>query len=310
MRRIVVQILFPLTTAMIWGSSFVAQSTSTEYIGAMTFNAARSVVAFFVLLLLIPIFRHFEKKEDQPTLSEAEKKSQFKGLIWGGFCCGTALALACNLQQMGMVAGASAGKTSFITTLYVVLVPICGLFLKKKVPLSVWIGVMVAVAGLYCLCIKEDFTIVFSDFLVLLCAFAYTLQILVIDHFAPSYDGVQLSCVQFFFTAVWSIIGMFVFEDPTWPNLMACAGDILYVGIFSSGVAYTLQILAQKDSQNPTMVSLLLSLESVFGVLAGAIFLHERMSGKEYLGCVLMLIAVVLAQLPAPTKKENTTAAE
>lgn len=289
---------------MIWGSSFVAQSTSTEYIGAMTFNAARSVVAFLVLLLLIPIFRRFEKKNDlQPPLTAEEKKANFKGLIWGGFCCGTALALACNLQQMGMVAGASAGKTSFITTLYVVLVPICGLFLKKKVPLSVWIGVMVAVAGLYCLCIKEDFTIVFSDFLVLLCAFAYTLQILVIDHFAPHYDGVQLSCVQFFFTALWSIIGMLVFEEPNWANLMACLGDILYVGIFSSGVAYTLQILAQKDSENPTMVSLLLSLESVFGVLAGAIFLQEKMSGKEYLGCVLMLIAVVLAQIPAPAKK-------
>ena len=304
MRRIIYQILFPLTTAMIWGSSFVMQSNSTEYIGAMTFNAARSVVAFFTLLLLIPLFRRFNK-EEQPVQTPEEKKASFKGLIWGGFCCGTALALACNLQQLGMVAGASAGKTSFITTLYVVLVPICGLFLKKKVPLSVWIGVMVAVAGLYCLCIKEDFTIVFSDFLVLLCAFAYTLQILVIDHFAPHNDGVQLSCVQFFFTAVWSIIGMFVFEDPSWPNLMACLLDILYVGIFSSGVAYTLQILAQKDSENPTMVSLLLSLESVFGVIAGAIFLHERMSGKEYLGCVLMLIAVVLAQLPTPAKKEK-----
>lgn len=307
MRRIIYQILFPLTTAMIWGSSFVMQSNSTEYIGAMTFNAARSVVAFFTLLLLIPLFRRFNK-EERPVQTPEEKKASFKGLIWGGFCCGTALALACNLQQLGMVAGASAGKTSFITTLYVVLVPICGLFLKKKVPLSVWIGVMVAVAGLYCLCIKEDFTIVFSDFLVLLCAFAYTLQILVIDHFAPHNDGVQLSCVQFFFTAVWSMIGMFVFEDPSWLNLMACLLDILYVGIFSSGVAYTLQILAQKDSENPTMVSLLLSLESVFGVIAGAIFLHERMSGKEYLGCVLMLIAVVLAQLPTPAKKEKAAA--
>ncbi len=304
MKRIVYQVLFPLTTAMIWGSSFVAQSTSTNYIGAFTFNAARSVVAFLVLLLLIPLFRRFDKQPQQ-EVTKAEKKSHFKGLLWGGFCCGTALALACNLQQLGMVAGASAGKTSFITTLYVVLVPICGLFLKKKVPLSVWLGVMVAVAGLYCLCIKEDFTIVFSDFLVLLCAFAYTLQILVIDHFAPHYDGVQLSCIQFFFTAVWSGICMLVFaEEVTWAAISPCLIDILYVGIFSSGVAYTLQILAQKDSQNPTMVSLLLSLESVFGVLAGAIFLHETMTGKEYFGCVLMLIAVVLAQLPAPKRKK------
>ena len=307
MKRFIVQIMFPITTAMIWGSSFVMQSNSADVIDAMTFNAMRSIVAFFTLLLLIPIFAHFNKGE-KPVLSVEEKKKNRKVLIWGGFCCGTALALACNLQQMGMVAGASAGKTSFITTLYVVLVPICGLFLKKKIPASVWVGVMVAVAGLYCLCIKEDFTIVFSDFLVLLCAFAYALQILVIDHFAPHTDGVQLSCVQFFFTAIWSLIGMFIFENPNWSAIMSCMGDILYVGIFSSGVAYTLQILAQKDSANPTMVSLLLSLESVFGVLSGAIFLHERMTGKEYLGCVLMLVAVVLAQLPSPKKK--TAAAE
>ena len=303
MRRIIYQILFPLTTAMIWGSSFVAQSTSADHIGAFTFNASRSIVAFVVLLLLIPLFRRFDK-QPRPEQTAEEKKAHLKGLLWGGFCCGSALALACNLQQLGMVAGASAGKTSFITTLYVVLVPICGLFLKKKVPLSVWLGVMVAVAGLYCLCIKEDFSIVFSDFLVLLCAFAYTLQILVIDHFAPHYDGVQLSCLQFLFTAIWSGICMVLFEEVTWAALAPCLMDILYVGIFSSGVAYTLQILAQKDSQNPTMVSLLLSLESVFGVIAGAIFLHETMTGKEYLGCVLMLIAVVLAQLPAPKRKK------
>ena len=305
MRRFIYQILFPLVTSMIWGSSFVMQSNSADVIEAMTFNAMRSVVAFLTLLLLVFLFRRFSKAE-RPVRTPEEKKADFKGLLWGGFCCGTALALACNLQQMGMVAGASAGKTSFITTLYVVLVPICGLFLKKKVPATVWVGIMIAVAGLYCLCIKEDFTVVFSDLLVLLCAFGYTLQILVIDHFAPHHDGVELSCVQFFFTALWSLLGMFVFESPDASAIMSCMGDILYVGIFSSGVAFTLQILAQKESGNPTMVSLLLSLESVFGVIAGAIFLQERMSGKEYLGCGLMLVAVVLAQLPAPKRKATT----
>ena len=305
MRRFIYQIIFPLVTSMIWGSSFVMQSNSADVIEAMTFNAMRSVVAFLTLLLLVFLFRRFSTKTERPARTPEEKKADFKALLWGGFCCGTALALACNLQQMGMVAGASAGKTSFITTLYVVLVPICGLFLKKKVPATVWVGIMIAVAGLYCLCIKEDFSIVWSDFLVLLCAFAYTLQILVIDYFAPHHDGVELSCVQFFFTAVWSMIGMFIFESPDANAIMNCMGDILYVGIFSSGVAFTLQILAQKESGNPTMVSLLLSLESVFGVIAGAIFLQERMSGKEYLGCVLMLVAVVLAQLPAPKRKET-----
>ena len=293
------QVVFPIITAMIWGTSFVAQKSSSEMqVEAMTFNASRSIVAFFVLLLLVQVFKKFEKN-DQPAPTPEEKKKSFKALIWGGFCCGTALALACNLQQLG-IAGTSAGKTSFITTLYVVLVPICGLFLKKRVPLSVWISVMLAVAGLYCLCIKEDFSIAPSDFLVLLCAFGYTLHILVCDHFSPKMNGVALSCVQFLFTAIWSGIGMLIFEHPQWSAISACLGSILYVGIFSSGVAYTLQILAQKDSNNPTMVSLLLSLESVFGALSGAILLHERMSGKELIGCVLMFIAVILSQIPNP----------
>ena len=239
----------------------------------------------------------------------AEKKAGRRDLILGGICCGIALALACNLQQLGMVAGASAGKTSFITTLYVVLVPICGLFLKKKVSPTVWISVLLAVAGLYCLCIKEDFTIAPSDLLVMLCAFGYTLHILVIDYFTQRVDGVKMSCIQFLTCAILSAILMLIFENPTWADIVPCMGSVLYVGVFSSGVAYTLQILAQKDS-NPTIVALLLSLESVFGAVSGAIFLHETMTGKELIGCVLMLIAVVLAQLDLPLKKRDKSAKE
>ena len=304
MKRVVASVIFPIITAIIWGTAFVAQSSSTEHVGAMTFNAARSVVAFFVLLLLVPLFRRFEHS-NRPSPTPVQRKVNRRHLIWGGFCCGTALAIASNLQQMGMVAGASVGKTSFITTLYVVLVPICGLFLKKRVPVSVWVGVLLAVAGLYCLCINESFTIVFSDLLVLLCAFAYTVHILVIDHFVERHSGVELSCVQFFFATIWSAIGMFFFENPQWSDIMSCLGDILYVGILSSGVAYTLQIVAQKASRNPTVVTILLSLESVFGVLAGAIILHEMLSTREYIGCALMLIAVLLAQIPFPSRKES-----
>lgn len=152
------QVVFPVITAMIWGSSFVAQSTSTEHVGAYTFNAARSFVGFLALLVVVQIFKML-RKEPPAEQTAAEKKAGRKDLILGGICCGIALALACNLQQLGMVAGASAGKTSFITTLYVVLVPICGLFLKKRVSPTVWISVLLAVAGLYCLCIKENFTI-------------------------------------------------------------------------------------------------------------------------------------------------------
>ena len=167
-------------------------------------------------------------------------------------------------------------------------------------------GVALAVVVLYCLCITEDFTITSGDFYILLCALCFSVHILVIDHFTQKVDGVELSCVQFLVVTILSAIGMLAAETPSVEALKMCVGPILYLGIFSSGVAYTLQILAQKDS-NPTVVSLLLSLESVFAVLAGAVILHDRMSGKEYLGCVLMLIAVVLAQLPgkAPKTAEN-----
>ena len=300
------QVVFPIITAMIWGSSFVAQSTSTEHIGAFTFNAARSFVGFLALLVVVQIFR-MVRKEPEIQQTPEEKKAGRKGLVLGGICCGIALALACNLQQLGMVAGASAGKTSFITTLYVVLVPICGLFLKKRVSPTVWISVLLAVAGLYCLCIKDSFSIAPSDLLVMLCAFGYTLHILVIDYFTQKVDGVKMSCIQFLSCAVLSAILMLIFEHPTWADITPCIGSILYVGVFSSGVAYTLQILAQKDS-NPTIVALLLSLESVFGAVSGDIFLHETMTGKELVGCVLMLIAVVLAQIEFPSKKKAKSA--
>lgn len=224
-----------------------------------------------------------------------------RDLLLGGICCGVALTVASNLQQKGLETTTS-GKAGFITALYIVIVPIVGLFLKKKAPKAIWISVVLAVAGLYFLCITEDMTITIGDFYVLLCSFCYAAHILVIDHFTQKVDGVQLSCMQFLVCAILSAVGMIVLETPSWEAVLVCLGPILYVGIFSSGVAYTLQILAQKDS-NPTVVSLLLSLESVFATLAGALILGDQMSGKEYLGCVLMLAAVMLAQLPDRKKQ-------
>ena len=298
--------LLLMGASFIWGTAFVAQSVGADHMGPYSFLAGRSWLACVFLLGLMAVLRKAGK-----TNSAAEPGfwQNRKVLVKGGICCGIALALACNLQQLGMVAGASAGKTSFITTLYVVLVPICGLFLKKKVSPTVWISVLLAVAGLYCLCIKENFTIAPSDLLVMLCAFGYTLHILVIDYFTQRVDGVKMSCIQFLTCAILSAILMLIFENPTWADIVPCMGSVLYVGVFSSGVAYTLQILAQKDS-NPTIVALLLSLESVFGAVSGAIFLHETMTGKELIGCVLMLIAVVLAQLDLPLKKRDKSAKE
>lgn len=287
-----------MLAAFIWGTAFVAQSVGADYVEPFTFNAARSAVAFLFLLALCGVFRAVRGRDSQAAAAAGSRKE----LVLGGVCCGLALTVATNLQQKGLETTTS-GKAGFITALYIVIVPIAGMFLGKKAPKIIWISVVLAVAGLYCLCITEEFTITSGDFYILLCAFCFTVHILVIDHFTQRVDGVAMSCIQFLTVAVLSAAGMLLTESPTLEALRICAGPILYVGIFSSGVAYTLQILAQKDS-NPTVVSLLLSLESVFATLSGAVILGDTMSGKEYFGCVLMLAAVVLAQLPEPRKRQ------
>jgi len=293
------QNVFPLLAALIWGTAFVAQSVSADHIGPFTFNASRSVIAFVFLLVLCMILRAGKRnseKKSTPILT--------KDLLWGGLSCGVALTVAAFFQQKGLET-TSSGKAGFITALYIVIVPVIGIFLKKKAPKIIWLSVVLAVAGLYFLCITEDFTITIGDFYVMICAFCFSGHILVIDYFTQRVDGVELSCAQFFVVTILSSIGMLLTETPSLEAIMSCIGPILYVGLFSSGVAYTLQILAQKDS-NPTVVSLLLSLESVFATLAGAVILHDKMNGKEYLGCLLMLIAVVLAQIPEKKKIETT----
>lgn len=312
------QVVFPILAALIWGTAFVAQDVCADVIDTFSFNAIRSYVAVLVLLVIIAIFNAVKK--DKPQLSPAEKKAANKQLWLGGFCCGTALAVASNFQQAGIVAGTDGGKAGFITALYVVLVPVFGLFFRRKVSLPVWVAVALSVVALYLLCIKGDFGFAPGDLLLLVCAVCFAIHILVIDHFTVTVDGLKLSCVQFLVAAVWATLAKLVcvllglggvgdvsavtsiFASPDWSGILACALPILYVGVFSSGVGYTLQILAQKDS-NPTVVTILLSLESVFAVIAGAILLHQQMTGREYLGCVLMFVAVLLAQIPIPSKK-------
>ena len=289
------QNVLPVLAALIWGTAFVAQSVGADYVEPFTFNAARSAIAFVFLLILCLVRRGMQK-----GIVESATKS-WKDLAVGGLCCGVALTVATNLLHKGLETTPS-GKAGFITALYIVIVPIVGIFMKQKAPRTLLISVPLAVAGLYCLCITEDFSVTEGDFYVFLCAICFSAHILVIDHFTQKVDGVELSCAQFLVVTVLSSVGMIVSENPSLEAVGMCIWPILYVGVFSSGVAYTLQILAQKDS-NPTVVSLLLSLESVFATLAGAIILHDQMSGKEYLGCVLMLVAVVLAQLPEREKK-------
>ncbi len=289
MNRKVRQTVLPFIAATLWGISFVFQKESTEILGPFTFSALRTLLGFLVLVLFI-FFRNkvFKKPDKTPIKS--------KNLWIGGLCCGIALFVATNLQQFGL-GDTDAGKAAFITALYIVLVPVFALVLGKKAPNVVWISVLVALVGLYFLCIKSGFTIEKSDFLVLLCAVAFAVQILLVDKFVSLVDGVKLSCIQMLVSGTLSAIFAVFTETTTLSAVIDCMVPILYLGIFSSGVAYTLQVVAQKGT-NPTVVSLILSLESVIGAIASAIALHERLLPREYLGSALMLIAVMLAQLP------------
>ena len=295
------QVVFPILAAFIWGTAFVAQDLCADSIGTFAFNATRYFIAVLALLVVIAISDR--AKKNKPALTAEEKKAASKQLWLGGLCCGVALAIASNFQQAGLVAGTDAGKAGFITALYVVLVPVFGLFFKRKVSLPVWIAVVCSVVALYLLCIKGDFSLAAGDLLILVCAVCFAVHILVIDHFTAYCDGVKLSCLQFLFAGIISAVCMFLFEDVDFAAIWGCILPLLYVGIFSCGVGYTLQILAQKDS-NPTVVTILLSLESVFAVIAGAIILHQQMTAREYIGCVVMFVAVILAQIQFPEKKK------
>lgn len=298
------QNLYAVLAAFIWGTSFVAQSVGADYVGPFTFNAARSLVAFAFLLSACLLYRKFRKATSEQ--SPGKNPHYYRDLLMGGIFCGAILSLGTNLQQKGLETTAS-GKAGFITALYIIIVPILGLFLKRKVPWTIWISIGIAAVGLYFLCIKDHFSVQPGDLYTILCSFCFAIQILLVDHYAQRVNGIDLSCAQFLVVSIISLVGMAVTETPTWTSLHECIWSVLYVGILSSGIAYTLQILAQRDS-NPTVVSLLMSLEAVFATLAGALVLHDHMAGREYLGCGLMLFAVILAQIPAPEIKKKSPA--
>ena len=296
------QVLLPLLAALIWGTAFVAQDVCADKIGAFTFNAVRFFIATIALGIMI-LIRDAAKK-DRPVVGPAEKKAASKRLWLGGLLCGVALSVASNFQQLGISAGTDAGKAGFLTALYVVLVPVFGLFFGRKVSVPVWIAVGLSVAALYLLCIKDSFSLEPGDLLILVCALCFAVHIIVIDRVGSGCDGFKLSCVQFLFAGIISSVFMFIFDTIDFAAIMSCALPLLYVGIFSCGVGYTLQILAQKDS-NPTVVTILLSMESVFAVIAGTIILNQKMSVREYIGCALMFAAVILAQITFPIKKKK-----
>ena len=294
------QNIFAIIASMIWGAAFVAQEICADKIPAFTVNTSRAFIAVVFLIILSISLRMYKTRKGTyvPMKSQDKKK-----LIVGGILCGFFLTLATSLQQTGLT-DTDSGKAGFITALYVVVVPVFALFLHKKAPITVWISVVLAVFGLYFLCVKENFTIQSSDVLLILCAVAFAIQILIIDYYTNFVDGILLSLVEFITMFLLSGICMLLFDKIDFSAILDCIIPIIYMGFFSSGVAYTLQILAQKDS-NPTVITLLLSLEALFSVVAQVLYFKKGLEPLEWLGCLLMLIAVILAQLPISVFKRK-----
>lgn len=289
-----------LLTAAIWGVAFVAQSVGMDYIGPFTFNAVRSLIGGVALIPCIRLMRRGKAAQE-----DAAGQNR-KMLLAGGVCCGVALAVASSLQQIG-IQYTSVGKAGFLTALYIVIVPLFGLLRKKRVPALVWAAVGIAVAGLYLLCMTGTLSVGKGDLLVLACAVCFSIHILVIDFFAPRVDGVAMSCIQFLVCGVLCAVPMLALERPGWTQILAAWLPLLYAGVLSCGVGYTLQIVGQRH-MDPTVASLILSLESVISVLAGWVLLGQKLSGRELAGCALVFCAIVLAQLPHAPRKELSAA--
>ena len=291
--------LILLLTATIWGVAFVAQSVGMEYIGPFTFNAIRCVLGG---LVLIPVILVLKKKKE--TGAENQEKEDKKTLWAGGIACGGILCIASNLQQFGIME-ASVGKSGFFTALYIVMIPVIGIFIGKRPGIKLWFCVALAVVGMYLLCMKDgSFTIERADIMLLLCALAFSFHILVVDYFSPKVDDVKMSCIQFFVCGVLSAVGMLFTETPDISNIQAAWLPLLYAGLLSCGVGYTLQIVGQKGI-NPVIASLIMSLESVISALAGWVILGQVLSPKEILGCVLMFMAIIITQIPIGNKKTD-----
>ncbi|MDO5590273.1 MAG: DMT family transporter [Lachnospiraceae bacterium] len=278
-----------LLTAFIWGTAFVAQSVGMDHLEPFTFNGVRCLIGAIALL---PCIWFFQRGKTKVEIDKQQKKD----LIKAGVACGGLLFAASSLQQIGIVS-TTVGKAGFITAFYIVLVPLLGVFLHKKIGWKVWLAVVMSLVGLYFLCITESFSISKGDIYIFLCALLFSFHIMIVDHYSPKVDGVKMSCIQFFVAGVLSIPFMFILETPKMNNLLISWFPLIYAGVFSCGIAYTLQILGQKNV-NPAIASLILSLESCFSVLAGWIILGEKLSVRETVGCILMFAAIILAQLP------------
>lgn len=299
--RFVRQTICPILAAFVWGISFSAQDICADNISLNTFNLTRFFIAFLSILLLVFCVDKIGNK----TYQNIRDQWLNKNLLIGGIICGFILFFAGTFQQAGMIEGTDSGKAGFITAMYVVLVPVISIFLKRKPGIRVWISVLLAVVSLYLLSVQDDFSFKFSDLLLIINAFGFAFHILAIDYFSNKCDGIKLSCLQFLFAGIFSTL-LLLFSNEIYDlnGITSCVWQVMYMGVISAGIGYTLQIIAQVDS-NPTIVSILLSLESVFAVIGGTIILNQLMTGREYAGCILMFIAVILSQIPSKNKNKN-----
>ena len=292
--------LLLILASIIWGCAFVAQNVGMNYIGPWTFSTIRFLIAGFSLLAIIPILDKKRTHVIRPKTKEEKRK-----LLLGSVLCGLALSIGSIVQQIAMLT-VPVAKAGFLTTLYVLFVPIITLLFGKKIPLKVWIGIAMALFGLYLLSMAGNLALGIGEIFLILAAFLFAIHIIIIGHFSTRVDPVRLSCGQLLIGGFATVIPMIMIERPTITSILAAYIPLLYTGIFSSCVAYTLQIFAQKEA-NPTIAGMLLSLESVFAALAGYLILNQVLNTRELIGCVLIFIAIVIAQLPDRRDMVNVT---
>lgn len=294
-------------TAFIWGMAFVSQSKGMDYMHPFTFNGVRCLIGAFVLLIYIILTRKMAGAKAKPI--------EWGVTLRAGLWCGLALTVASTLQQFGLKY-TTVGKAGFITTLYIIFVPMAGVLFRRKVSAIVWIGAGMAAVGMYLLCMTESLSLGLGDVLVFLCAIVFAAHIMIVDYYSPKTDGVIVSCIQFTICGVVCGAGALIWGAPTWEQLQDCTGSLLYAGVLSCGVAYTLQIIGQKGV-NPTVAALILSLESVVATVSGWVAykigflsMDQSMTGRQIAGCIIVFAAVVLVQLPTEwfvgKKKKNT----
>ncbi|MDD3400682.1 MAG: DMT family transporter [Eubacteriales bacterium] len=291
-------VFFLLLTSVIWGTAFVAQGAVSDVLGALTFNAVRNMLG---ALVMVPVWIIMSRVNPQQARLTDNRKGYLTTLK-AGLICGAFMFLGSFFQQFGItqytgIYGTTAvGKAGFITALYVILVPIFGLAVKKRPSIQVWIAVVIALLGLYLLCVRDGFTIDMPDVYLFICAIAYAVYILFVDHYSNQVNIYLFSVIQLLVCSLISFAGMALFEKVVWSDVLASWFPIVYAGVMSSAVAFTLEAVAQKNI-DPTIASLLFCLESVFAALSGWLILNEMMSAKELIGCGLMFVAVLFAQL-------------